>query len=167
MFERLILGLENQAAAGRWRAMTRAQFTAENDHDVVKKYLLENLAFTLVIAGCGQSDAHTQMFFAHLQERLSTIVNHVLRLRNAIGKDITSMDLKPFTVPPQSAFVFDTMEDTYGEARKVGGAGRSPHVSEKVAGTTEFGVRKCVKGTKGIEESILLKAKVIFCSALY
>jgi hypothetical protein len=161
--------LEEQAVSGRWRSMTRAHAGAWNNPNFAMNYVVDWLVNVLTIAGWAQQEKRAETLFAMFRERMSRMVDLILRLRKGIGEDITSahIDAKRF----RSGEVFDsrTMDDTYADDRRNTGQVRgvfSPTTAspgEKVAGTTEIGLVRVVKGHQPF---ILLKPKVVLCSAL-
>ncbi|KAG5644297.1 hypothetical protein DXG03_008715 [Asterophora parasitica] len=99
----------------------------------------------------------------NLQSRLSMIVTLMLCLRTAIGESVTSMDIMPCIIKEGSEFNPEVMDDTYADER--GPAGRSKD-GERVAGSTELGLRSLVRINQSTQEALMLKHKVILSSAL-
>ncbi|RDB20570.1 hypothetical protein Hypma_012274 [Hypsizygus marmoreus] len=154
---------ETQPVAGRWRSMTRAYIKGKQDSDNMLTRLVHALADIMVVAGCSLEDAYSNAFYARFQERLSMVVDLTIRLRTAIGENITSMDLLPYIFDPRTDFDPNLMADTYEDERD---SDRSHRVNEKVAGTTELGLMRRTKGQAGFVDSVLLKPKIILYSAL-
>lgn len=160
--------IEEQAVSGRWRSMTRAHARARDTPDFATNYIVDGLVHVLTIAGWVQDNKKTALINM-FQGRVSMIVDLTIRLRKGTGEDITSatINLKRF----HSGEKFDSrvMDDTYADDRRNGeqmGSVFSPRLvssGERVAGTTEIGLVRVVKGRQPEE---LLKPKVVLCSAL-
>lgn len=82
------------------------------------------------------------------------IINLTIRLQDAVGEAVTSMDIKAYSLAPGDRFDENFMEDTYGSA--------SESVGELVSGTTELGLTRCI----GNQTTLLVKPKVILRTAL-
>jgi hypothetical protein len=97
------------------------------------------------------------------------MVDLILRLRKGVGEDITSAHIHAKRVRAGETFNSRLMDDTYADDRRNTGQVRgvfsptSASSGEKVAGTTELGL---VRFVKGHQPSLLLKPKVVLCSAL-
>lgn len=148
--------------------MTRAHARARDTPDFATNYIVDGLVHVLTIAGWVQDNKKTALINM-FQGRVSMIVDLTIRLRKGTGEDITSatINLKRF----HSGEKFDSrvMDDTYADDRRNGeqmGSVFSPRLvssGERVAGTTEIGLVRVVKGRQPEE---LLKPKVVLCSAL-
>jgi hypothetical protein len=90
---------------------------------------------------------------------LTIIVNAVLRLQAAVGEDVTSGDLGTHVVLSNTEFDPLTMDDGLPQDREAPVTGRG----ECVAGTTDIGLHRSVKGSSLL---VLSKPKVVLCSAL-
>lgn len=93
------------------------------------------------------------------RERLEIIANLVLRLQAAVGEDVTSGDMKTYTVASNVEFNPSTMDDVFSEGRGSPSAERGG----RVAGTTDIGLQRSVRGSDPV---IVSKPKVVLCSAL-
>ncbi|KAG6888222.1 hypothetical protein C0995_009758 [Termitomyces sp. Mi166 len=99
------------------------------------------------------------------QERLARINALSLHLRSSIGQKITCMEIRPFTIGFGSPFDSSEMDDTYAGDRSSNSM--AVEVGERVAVSTQLGLIKRVKYSSGkIETRIMLKPKVVLCSAL-
>ena len=124
--------------------------------------LTNGLVDVLILFGWVQQERKDEGLFERFQERMIKIVELALHLRQGIGEDITSAHIEAVQFRPNFTFDPNIMDDTYAEDRKVEGGGpRRP--SERVAGTTEIGLQRLVKGR---QPEMLLKPKVVLCSAL-
>lgn len=149
--------------------MTRAHTRAWESPDFAINAIVDGLIHVLTFAGWTQQENKDGVFISMFRERVWMIVELMLRLRKGIGEDITSahIHLKEFRAGEE----FDprAMDDTYADDRRNGkqaSDGNDPNSassSEKVAGTTEIGLVRVVKGH---QPEILLKPKVVLCSAL-
>ncbi|GLB37968.1 hypothetical protein LshimejAT787_0410190 [Lyophyllum shimeji] len=158
---KIIFQREKQSAAGRWRSMTQAHATKSDAYHRCLEHITRSAVTVLRISGC--SSQATKDLPSSFHERLSVINDLALRLRAAIGEQVTSMDIVPYIIQPGSAFMPENMDDTYEER----GAGRGHKVGERVAGSTELGLATRVATSEGqIGETVMLKPKVILCSAL-
>jgi hypothetical protein len=161
--------IEEQAVSGRWRSMTRAHDIAWDTPDFAINFVVNSLIHILTIAGWAQQENKGEVFIGMFRERVSMIVDLTLRLRKGIGEDITSANINPKRFHAGENFDSRVMDDTYA-----GDRGNGEHVhsaispgsassGEKVAGTTEIGLVRVVKGH---QPEVLLKPKVVLCSAL-
>ncbi|KAF5374678.1 hypothetical protein D9615_008988 [Tricholomella constricta] len=156
-----IIGKDKQSAAGRWRSMIQSHATRSDTLAHSLRWITHCTAETLVLAGW--SPPESSRFPDNLQDRLSVIINLALRLRTAIGENITSIDILPITVEQGSEFNPETMDDTYAEDK---GPFRKSKAGERVAGSTELGLCSRIKVDEDFQGGMLLKPKVILCSVL-
>lgn len=164
--------LEDQEIAGRWRALTRtyARRTLQNGLDIsssLRSNILGIIRDVLLVAGCTAYPLIIQEELgSKLSERMSALINLTIRLRQALGEEITSGDLHVTWIPSDVEFDPATMED-------IGGQGlariRQDRKKERVLCTTELGLQRLVRaGPRGYERSWhktdLLKTKVALLS---
>ncbi|KAF8058636.1 hypothetical protein FPV67DRAFT_1676203 [Lyophyllum atratum] len=157
-----IVGKNKQSAAGRWRSMTQCHATQSDTATHCLAWLATSIVEVLILAGYSPQDTKTTLPDS-FQEGLSVVNNLVLRLRTAIGEQVTSMDIGAFAVRSGVIFNPEEMDDTYAEERRVGGKNKA---GERVAGSTELGLTSRVKVGEEIQTAVMLKPKVILCSAL-
>jgi hypothetical protein len=167
--------IEEQAVSGRWRSMTRAHAIPTDITEWAAAYIVRGLVDVLTVAGWAAQENKNAALIAKFQERLSIIVNLTLELRKGIGEDITSAYIAPQLFSYGEKFDAHVMDDTYADNRRSGeqvhgeaGEGGSSSVSsgeEVVAGTTEIGLARAVKG-QWYQFEVMLKPKVVLCSAL-
>ncbi|KAH0588422.1 hypothetical protein H2248_004271 [Termitomyces sp. 'cryptogamus'] len=151
---------EKQSVAGRWRSMTQMHAAAEDGPDLTLHMILRAVESILIVTRVEYRPSINQF-----QERLSTINTLSLHLRSSIAQRITSMDIYPFTFRPGIAFDPSRMDDTYAEERKSNL--RAVEVGEPIAGSTELGLFSRVRAINGkVETKVMLKPKVVLCSAL-
>ena len=147
--------------------MTRAYSRTWDTPDFAINVIVNGLAHVLTIAGWAQQENKEAVLSRMFRGRVLVIAEMALRLRKGIGEDITSANI--FLKACRSGEEFDSrvMDDTYADSRRNGeqvrGTSSANSASEKVAGTTEIGLVRVVKGH---QPEILLKPKVVLCSAL-
>lgn len=124
--------------------------------------LSDELMDVLVLAGWSRRRLKEQEFLEKFKESLTIIANTVLRLQTAVGEDVTSGDLTPYIVLSNAEFDPHTMEDGFPQDRE-GHGPATGRLGERVAGTTDIGLRRSVKGSAFFD---LSKPKVVLCSAL-
>jgi hypothetical protein len=151
--------------SARWRAMTRSQIR----HLIsIEQYLLDSLgneiANILVLAGLPRRRLKELKFLEKFQGGLTIIVKAILRLQAAVGEDVTSGDLATHIVLSNIEFDPQMMDDGFTRVRDR--ELETPLVTgrECVAGTTDIGLHRSVKGSNPL---ILSKPKVVLCSALF
>jgi hypothetical protein len=151
---------EGQSVSGRWRALTRSHVKH------VVKFQPRAMAFVtaeigniLVVAGWSQRLLKEQGFLEIFQEKLSIIGTLALRLQTTFGESIISGDMHTLIISQNARFDPDTMEDGFshnGQSPKTG-------VRERVAGTTDLGLERTMKG---LGTQMLRKPKVVLSSVL-
>lgn len=140
--------------ARKWRSITRAQIevTAENREQLVQ-YVSGKLKSVLVVAGWPNERPIGQVGIS-FSNAVSTIVELSLRINTAIGQEITSMDIQPIEVLPQSKYNPATMDDIFARNRKL------VRTTTCVVVVTGMGLQlECDKAEAG--SKILLKTKVV------
>ncbi|EIW80578.1 hypothetical protein CONPUDRAFT_57412 [Coniophora puteana RWD-64-598 SS2] len=160
---------ENQAVAGRWRALTRAHaqkiaFREDAQHStLLVTNLSEALVLVLVAAGCaGTYDETYKRIASAFGARISALVDMATRLNRAMGEEVTSADLWPAYIEFGTPFNGDDMRDMYAEDGDDANAQESEgHV---VLCTTELGLIRSekaqVEGRPEFSTTHLVKAKV-------
>jgi hypothetical protein len=120
-----------------------------------------------VLITAGHRDTRARLAAAlesRFGEALKRIAQVALRLRKAIGEDITSGDIAAFCV--QGGAVFDPakMEDGHGDGPGHGGE------TSRVLCATHLGLRRAERVSRGgervVEERVILKPKVALQSLL-
>jgi hypothetical protein len=161
--------IEEQAVSGRWRSMTRAHARVWETPEFATNSVVDELVHVLTVAGWAQQEDKKASLIGMFRERLSMIADLTIRLRKGIGEDITSAHIDPKRFRAGEKFDSRTMDDTYADDRRNGEQVRGvdglseASSGEKVAGTTEIGLVRVVKGH---QPEVLLKPKVVLCSAL-
>jgi hypothetical protein len=158
MNRELTVASEGQSVSARWRAITRSQTKVSPDDPYVLNFLAEEIANVLALTGWSRRRLNEQNLLDKFQIRLAIIVNMVLRLRTAVGEDVTSGDLKTYTVLSNTEFDRRIMDDGFPQDR-----GGPVTATGCVAGTTDIGLQRSVKGSSPL---ILSKPKVVLCSTL-
>ena len=152
--------LEDQAASGRWRELTRAHTrpTAET----WKKELYQKLQSILVIASWAARSAEDEDSYGN---RVPSIFKAMTELRTAIGENFTSADLDVFIFECDKIYDPTIMEDAYGDGRQSSGK-RAP---EAIVGTTGIGLGKVME-ERSAEDMIqihpLIPAKIVLTSTM-
>lgn len=140
--------IESQVVAGRWRALTRAHTREARDPETATKQIIHELSAVLNIAGFSDERLSTEF-----GEELLEITTLAIRLQAAVGESITSMDLEPYILPPNTAFDTTLMESDYGSEVQGG----------TIVGTTGLGL---IQSLSGKDRTVMVKAKVLLHGAL-
>ena len=143
--------------------MTRARAKSWDDRDYIMSSLVMGLVDVLSLFGWVQEERKGGVsgLFERFRERMIKIVELALQVRQGIGENITSAHIRAVQFRPNFTFDPNIMDDTYADDRMDGlEKGGS---TERVAGTTEVGLERLVKGR---QPEMLLKPKVVLCSAL-
>jgi hypothetical protein len=160
--------LEDQAISGRWRALAH-KYARQLLHDESNIWaswqsaMVDAVAHILTAAGCTPDLPQVrELLRSKFGDRMSTIIRLTMRLRQALGEDITSADLEVVWILHGSTFDPATMEDDSGQdtARK----GKDQQ-TDCVLCTTELGLRQSVwigtkDGERSWKQTNLLKSKV-------
>lgn len=150
--------------ARRWRSMTRAQLkiTAEAREDMVQS-VHERLRNVVIVAGW-PIERRIEVPIS-LSDAISTIVDLTLRINTALGQEITSMDIHPIGVRPETKFDPAVMDNTFASSRK--SVATNTGDGSLVVGTTDVGLQMApIEGENGkIYSRIFLKPKVVLESA--
>ncbi|KAG6819900.1 hypothetical protein H0H93_007613 [Arthromyces matolae] len=156
---------EEQAMAGRWRALTRKHLPRPEEHEL--SYLfVDAIINILLVANAVLS--HDQLLHAvekQFAERITTIVRSAQRLRKAIGEDITLCDLEVIFFNHDTPFSPTQMDDTFAEVS----AEQNAVAGDPVMCTTELGLVRFERraGKDAIwDETILLKPKIALRSGI-
>ena len=160
--------LEDQAISGRWRALTH-KYTRRLLHDesnVLASWqsgMVDVLAHILTAAGCTPDlpQVH-ELLQSKFSDRMSTIIRLTMRLRQALGEEITSADLGVVWIPHDSIFDPASMEDDGGQDTARKGKDQQANC---VLCTTELGLQRSAwvgmkDGERRWQQTNLLKSKV-------
>ena len=146
---------EGQAISARWRSLTHTHLSKPPPDSAL---LVEQLARVLDETG---SFSSTQKSLEFVQEvalkRIESMIRIAQRLEAAFMVDVTSSDM---------SLLFEAQDVVFDEARMTNEFGSDsvfrPGRGDRIAGTTEVGVGKSVRGPDGSRRAeILLKAKVV------
>jgi len=154
---------EEQAVAGRWRALTQTHVQRLRDKDPdLRFYFIDAIVSVLITAGIRANPVElTERITTAFAERIDILVKSALQLNKAIGQGITSCELKIICLPPDALFDPATMDDAFGRDLSKGKA-----AEETILCTTDLGLLRAEK-VQGIwEETILIKPKVVLESGL-
>ncbi|KAJ7124053.1 hypothetical protein C8R43DRAFT_1135644 [Mycena crocata] len=156
-----IVSAEDQATAGKWRAVTRAQTGSSNEDSLLTSSLLECLFHVVVAAGWriqGASDGRA-FIRSHFGEQMFAIVKYSLQIRKSIGEEMVSEDLEVAYIQPNRTFNAKTMDDTDAGTRA--GNRVRPAAMSVVACTSDIGLqRKKLVGEVDAKD-VLLRPKVL------
>ncbi|KAF8916224.1 hypothetical protein CPB85DRAFT_1290370 [Mucidula mucida] len=158
-----IQGSEDQAIAGRWRALTRRYaveaFTEGSDiHQQLVDVVMETLVNILISAGLEvATDQVSDTMAAQFAGHTSEVVKRATELNSVIGQGIISCELSPIYLPPETAFDVGTMEDTFG---------RGPREQELILCTTDLGLLRSERQGDDWQRRVLMRPKVALQSGL-
>ncbi|PCH36684.1 hypothetical protein WOLCODRAFT_20686 [Wolfiporia cocos MD-104 SS10] len=160
---------ERQGVSGRWRALTRLHTKAFlHPGDVMKTYLLERLTQYIVdifaVSGFqvqGSPEASCAFLSNYHADRLKTLTESCLRLRQIIGEEVISGDFETLIVAPGEKFDGDHATDGYADPK----ADNSPTPCHRAPCTTAMGLQRVIQtgGTdseRALRPTILLKPVV-------
>lgn len=139
--------------------MTRAQIAVTaQDREGYVTTISETLKVVLVVAGWPNEKPITEVGFSFV-DAISTIVDLSLRINTTIGEEITSMDIQPINVYPQTRYNPVTMDDVFTHKKKVD---KTTTCIDRVAATTDMGLQTVwMERNAGIGGRIFLKPKVV------
>ncbi|KAF5374604.1 hypothetical protein D9615_008994 [Tricholomella constricta] len=158
---------ENQAVAGRWRSVTRGITRDTRDSKDLVETMAGTLTDILMVAGIqDEATVGTRILFKRFYENLERVVDGALKLRTAVGEDITCMDIVPLTVGPGSPFDDRNMDDVEADVGDAAGDVLMADDADRVLCTIELGLAQTCKGPSGTYQDILLKPKILRRSAL-
>lgn len=147
---------EGQAISAKWRSLTYSHLSQPPPHSAS---IVERVAGILLITGSFSSIRRSAEFVNTVALRgIETIERLALRLKFVFMVEVASSDMFLQSETPHTMFDEATMNNEF-EADDASTPGRR----DRVAGTTEVGVRKSVCGGpgEGRRTVILLKAKVV------
>jgi hypothetical protein len=145
---------EEQAVAGRWRALTKRNlqrsFSDTQVLDTIVPVLINGLVSILVCAGIstGNNEA-TEMVVSGIRTRLNVVAALALKLNRIIGQDMTSSDLEASLVAPKVPYDMEVMKNAGDEA------------SGLVLCTTDLGLTSCVKQPDRTRKVTFVKPVVV------
>ncbi|KAH7912710.1 hypothetical protein BJ138DRAFT_1003876 [Hygrophoropsis aurantiaca] len=155
---------ENQAVAGRWRALTRAHaqkiaFSESDLHGTMVAHVSDTLVVVMVSAGCTKNyEESYRTFTMKFGERVSNVVKMATRLNKAMGQEVTSADLWLTHAGAGENFDATSMEDLDGLE-----GGDKPQAGVVLC-TTGLGLQRSEKVTKDdvvdFKNTPLLKPRV-------
>lgn len=121
-------------------------------------FVARSLADVLLAAGCrGNSQNLSETILGMFGERVKIITTLALRINQVFGTEVTSCDFETVCFPDDILFDPLTMDD-------INGGRGSPKRVDHVLCTTELGLRRVARETKGeriwLDTMILLKPKV-------
>ncbi|KAF9524958.1 hypothetical protein CPB83DRAFT_860290 [Crepidotus variabilis] len=144
----------DQAVAGRWRALTRAQLRSNTDNWGSE---LEHDLRALLAVASWNAPTEQQGSFA---SKLPAIFRAVEDVKVSLSEKFTSADIEITSIHPKTAFIKTIMEESYGED--------TGSENDVVIATTGLGLSKVVRSTEGpdIHFENVLMPKVVLESSL-
>ena len=146
---------EGQAISARWRLLAHKHLLQPPPHS---RSLVKRLASVLEETGSFSSaERPRELVQSVALQGIETIIKLSVRLESAFMVEVTSSDLSLLFEAPDAMFDDERMIDEFGPGKC------PPGRRDRIAGTTEVGVRKRVSGRagKGCVTKVLLKAKVV------
>jgi hypothetical protein len=128
-------------------------------HPHVMAIITAEVGHVLAVAGWSQRLLDEKGILMVFHEKLARIGTLALHLQMTTGEAITSGDMKSLLILPNTNFDPGTMENGFSE----NGRSAKTTAGERVAGTTDIGLRRSMKGSIF---QILRKPKVVLSSAL-
>ncbi|KIJ92016.1 hypothetical protein K443DRAFT_114234 [Laccaria amethystina LaAM-08-1] len=156
---------EEQAVAGRWRAMTQAQLRPSRSY---APHIAEDLVNVLIVCGLSTSNSKYQIIIQDIKHRMSLLEKAALQLKIALKEGVTSVDIEPFYISTRAQFDPTNMDDAYGDSRM---EARNRGDEERIMCTTDMGLRRVLtkRSVDGQVQSyydVILKPKVVLASSL-
>ncbi|EDR06452.1 uncharacterized protein LACBIDRAFT_300147 [Laccaria bicolor S238N-H82] len=157
---------EEQAVAGRWRALTQAQLRPSRSYG---PHIAEDLVTILKVCGLSTSSSKYQIIIQDIKHRMSTLEKAALQLKVALKEGVTSVDIEAFYISTRAQFDPTNMDDAYGDSRKEARNRRGD--GERIMCTTDMGLRRVLtkRSADGQAQSyydVILKPKVVLASSL-
>lgn len=152
---------EAQAISGRWRALTNAYASNREESQLIASAMPHLTAYfcnIMLAAGCSAApDILRASVEKKLSDRIVLLFKLALQLNKIVMEEITSADLRTVTVPSETTYSVEQMEDAYVDGDPATGGVR-------VLCTTDIGLmritRMATSGEKQWDEKLLLKPKV-------
>jgi hypothetical protein len=159
---------EEQAVAGRWRALTISQMRriGNNVEETFVPIVIYQLLNILVTAGwAGSIEQVRTAIVTKFRDRLVVVAKQAIRLRKTIGEDIISSDYDVLYVKQGDEFDPAIMDDAYAEEPSNSQLDRRISVGVLCS---ELGLRRITKENRenGRTESLVMKPKVVLHSEL-
>ncbi|KIK43055.1 hypothetical protein CY34DRAFT_804218 [Suillus luteus UH-Slu-Lm8-n1] len=159
-YERIRCG-EAQAISGRWRALTNAYANNHEESQLIASFmphLTGCFCNIMLAAGCSVApDILHASVEKKLSDRVVLLFKLALQLNKIVMEEITSADLRTITVPFETTYSAEQMEDAYVDGDPATGGVR-------VLCTTDIGLmritRMATSGEKQWDDKLLLKPKV-------
>jgi len=148
--------LEGQAISARWRSLTHSYLSEPPPHSAS---IVKRVADVLWITGSFSSPQRSiDLVKTVALSGLETIDRLALRLDTAFMVEVASSDMSLVFETPLTVFDETRMTNEFGSDEA-----STPGRRDKVAGTTEVGVKQSVCGgrDKGRRTEVLLKTKVV------
>ncbi|KAJ7238730.1 hypothetical protein C8J57DRAFT_1373704 [Mycena rebaudengoi] len=158
IYQRVRTG-QDQAVAGRWRALTHRHVQELIDGEPeLGDYFVDAFVNVLLTAGLrGGSVALHELVATRFAGSIARLVRLALTLNNAVGAEVTVCELKTLSVAPGSPFDGDAMIEA---------TGTMPEPGETVLCTCELGLSRADKIDGVWRKTTLLKPRVIVQSGL-
>jgi len=145
---------EGEAISARWRSLAHSHLSRPPPDPTL---LVEKLAKVLDHTGSFSSTKYSLDFVRTVAlEKIETIIRYALHLESVFKVEITSSDMSLLFEPPGTLFDGGRMTNEFESC------GLVPRARDRIAGTTEVGVGKSMRGAgKGRRTEILLRTKVV------
>lgn len=158
--ERMRCG-EAQAISGRWRALTSAYAHNHEESQLIASvtpHLTGHFSDIMLAAGCSvEPEILRASVEKKLSDRIVLLFKLALQLNKIMMEEITSADLRTVTVPFETTYSAEQMEDAYVD-------GDPAADGVRVLCTTDLGLRRITRlatsGDKQWDDNLLLKPKV-------
>ncbi|KAG2129866.1 uncharacterized protein EDB93DRAFT_105881 [Suillus bovinus] len=152
---------EAQAISGRWRALTSTYAHNVEESQLIASItpqLAGHFSDIMLAAGCCVApDVLRASVEEKLSDRIVLLFKQALQLKKIVMEQITSADLRTVTVPFETTYSAEQMEDAYVDGHPATGGVR-------VLCTTDLGLRRITRlapsGEKQWDDKLLLKPKV-------
>ncbi|KAG1846567.1 hypothetical protein DFJ58DRAFT_663757 [Suillus subalutaceus] len=152
---------EAQAISGRWRALTSAYTHNHEESQLIASvmpYLTGHFSNVMLAAGCSvEPEILRASVEKKLSDRIVLLFKLALQLNKIMMEEITSADLRTVTVPFETTYSVEQMEDAYVD-------GDPAADGVRVLCTTDLGLRRMTRlttsGDKQWDDKLLLRPKV-------
>ncbi|KAF8883257.1 hypothetical protein BD779DRAFT_1663186 [Infundibulicybe gibba] len=157
---------EDQAVAGRWRALTRSHVQRMiSDEPDLAMYFIDAFVNVLLAAGVPtRASTLQETISTQFAGPISAVVRAALQLNRAIGEGVTACELEVLYVATDASYDVGTMGDSFGAH-----ADGQSEEEELVLCATDLGLVRSEKipGEPGQwRDVVLLRPKVVLQSAL-
>jgi len=153
--DRLVIAIEDERVAQLWRSVTRAYIpmNPRGWEDV----LLAEVKSLMTVANWKASIPSAAETDQTIRLQLRTLFEPTLLIREAIGRDIVSLELEPTVPTPGEPFDPAKLENMFQDEVPHKGAG----AGQRVAAAAGMGLRRIARGDNGeVSEEMIVRATV-------